>query len=676
IGLGDAPVTLTATGNLAVEAVFNPTQLTLSYRQFSSNPIAADAIANSVLGSDHSVDNYYSTFGKQSAVAFTSIAGDVGLLMNMDLKQPLLNESKSPTTARTPGLNILPSKLDVASVQGDINLNGSIILAPEKDGRLNLTAQGNIVANSELAGNSGKEIAVQQLDLLPEDFGSIDQPIADFSIKSDTAFTRLWGTSDKPGLTEITSKNAHSAKSVYLGDTVNNWIYSASGDIARSPDMATSRFIIVSAKGMDINANGNLRDTSVIFHHQDASQHSSITTGRDMLFTEARDTSNKLKDDNGNGILVLGSGSLRVQAGGSINLNTSEGIQSLGQGEVETSRTLTQYNPYLADKAADLFISAGINKTPNYGAVITQYLAKPRMQGKTFVDLIGEATPEQFISQLNLQLSQPVKTLDDARSQFARLPLWRQQQVALGATRFTNTAAEPNYSRELVAYVTSPSFNKLDLQNALNTELGSKFEGSQAVQNALAALPIEQQHNIALKALGDGGSVLARNFLDGLVLSEIRQGGETAIRQGLKKVDPEGYERGYAALATLYPGIAKDNNPWAGSLAMDNTKIRTSAEADVNILLPGGNFEVGLETPTLAQDTIASKGIGLVVGSYGDINVAAAGSINVNKSRIFNLGGGDVMLWSSYGDVDAGKGAKTALSVPPPKVQIDPNTGA
>ncbi|HMY39496.1 MAG TPA: filamentous hemagglutinin family protein, partial [Marinagarivorans sp.] len=145
---------------------------------------------------------------------------------------------------------------------------------------------------------------------------------------------------------------------------------------------------------------------------------------------------------------------------------------------------------------------------------------------------------------------------------------------------------------------------------------------------------------------------------------------------GLKKVDPEGYERGYAALATLYPGIAKDNNPWAGSLAMDNTKIRTSAEADVNILLPGGNFEVGLETPTLAQDTIASKGIGLVVGSYGDINVAAAGSINVNKSRIFNLGGGDVMLWSSYGDVDAGKGAKTALSVPPPKVQIDPNTGA
>jgi hypothetical protein len=363
-----------------------------------------------------------------------------------------------------------------------------------------------------------------------------------------------------------------------------------------------------------------------------------------------------------------------MQIGGSINLGTTEGIQSVGQGEKNDK--FSQYNPYLPDKAADLFISAGISKTPNYSGVINQYLAKPVPQGKTFVALLDEASPERLISQLNLVLSQPVNTLAQARTELGKLPLWQQQQVALGATRLTNSAAAPNYSRELVAYVTSPSFNQLALQTALNAELGLKLEGAQAVQSALAALPIEQQHSIALKALGDGSTVLARNFLDSLVLSEIRQGGEAAIRQGLKKADPEGYERGYSALATLYPGIAKDNNPWAGNLAMDNTKIRTSAEADINILLPGGNFEVGLETPTLGLDTIETKGVGLVVGSYGDINVAAAGSINVNKSRIFNLGGGDVMLWSSYGDVDAGKGAKTALSVPPPRVQIDPNTGA
>lgn len=676
IGLGDASVKLTATADMAVEAVFNPTQMNMSYRQFGSNPESAAAVAGS--GTVYqSVENYFSTYGLNSNVGFISLAGDLALLMGGGLKaQPLLLEPLSYKLGESDskgvksivaGLNLLPGKLDVASVQGDINLNGSVILAPELNGRFNLTAQGNIVADSgKVVGNKGTAINLYQLDLSSEEFGTISQPLTDFFGEGASRFRDLWTT----GIA-VNSQDAHNSNSVFRGDTVNNWIYSSNGDIGRSPDM-TARFTVVSAKGLDINSKGNLADTSVIFHHQDASQHSSITTGGDLVFRERRNTDNKLSEDKGSGLTVLGAGSLRIQVGNDISLGTSDGIQSLGQGEVDVG-SLTQFNPYLPDKAADLYISAGVNKTPNYSGLINQYLAKPIPQGKTFVELITEASPERLISELNLILAQPVKTQEEARSELNKLPLWQQQQVALGATRFTNSAAAPNYSRELVAYVTNPSFDQQALQAALNTELGLKLAGNQEVQNALAALPIGQQHSIALKALGDGSSVLARNFLDGLVLSEIRQGGEAAIRQGLKRGDPEGYERGYAALATLYPGIAKDNNPWAGSLAMDNTKIRTTAEADVNILLPGGNFEVGLETPTLDA---ANRSVGLVLGSFGDINVAAAGSVNVNKSRIFNLGGGDVMLWSSYGDVDAGKGAKTALSVPPPKVQIDPNTGA
>ena len=115
---------------------------------------------------------------------------------------------------------------------------------------------------------------------------------------------------------------------------------------------------------------------------------------------------------------------------------------------------------------------------------------------------MGEASPERLISQLNLVIANPVKSVEEARSALGKLPLWQQQKVALGATRLTNSAAAPNYSRELVAYVTSANFDQLALQNALNSELGLKLEGNEAVQNALAALPIEQQHTIALKALG------------------------------------------------------------------------------------------------------------------------------------------------------------------------------
>jgi filamentous hemagglutinin len=47
----------------------------------------------------------------------------------------------------------------------------------------------------------------------------------------------------------------------------------------------------------------------------------------------------------------------------------------------------------------------------------------------------------------------------------------------------------------------------------------------------------------------------------------------------------------------------------------------------------------------------------------------------VNSSRVFTLGGGDILIWSSNGDIDAGKGAKTALLAPPPRIIFDPVSG-
>jgi filamentous hemagglutinin len=43
---------------------------------------------------------------------------------------------------------------------------------------------------------------------------------------------------------------------------------------------------------------------------------------------------------------------------------------------------------------------------------------------------------------------------------------------------------------------------------------------------------------------------------------------------------------------------------------------------------------------------------------------------------VFTLGGGDILIWSSNGDIDAGKGAKTALLAPPPRVIFDAVSGA
>src|ERR1700759_3367537 len=57
----------------------------------------------------------------------------------------------------------------------------------------------------------------------------------------------------------------------------------------------------------------------------------------------------------------------------------------------------------------------------------------------------------------------------------------------------------------------------------------------------------------------------------------------------------------------------------------------------------------------------------------GNVNIYARGDVNVNASRIFTLGGGNILIWSDEGNIDAGKGAKSAISAPPPTVNIDSN---
>jgi hypothetical protein len=43
----------------------------------------------------------------------------------------------------------------------------------------------------------------------------------------------------------------------------------------------------------------------------------------------------------------------------------------------------------------------------------------------------------------------------------------------------------------------------------------------------------------------------------------------------------------------------------------------------------------------------------------------------VNASRIFTLGGGNILIWSDEGSIDAGRGSKSSISAPPPEVLVD-----
>ena len=144
------------------------------------------------------------------------------------------------------------------------------------------------------------------------------------------------------------------------------------------------------------------------------------------------------------------------------------------------------------------------------------------------------------------------------------------------------------------------------------------------------------------------------------------------------------YTRGYAALELLFPGITEAAgesmaagaaaSPYQGSINLFASRIKTDSGGDINFLTPGGGVTVGLaNTPAalVGSAAVGSNVLGIVAAGPGNIEGFARDDILVNQSRILTVDGGSLMLWSSYGDIDAGKGAKTASAVPPPVVTVD-----
>jgi hypothetical protein len=146
--------------------------------------------------------------------------------------------------------------------------------------------------------------------------------------------------------------------------------------------------------------------------------------------------------------------------------------------------------------------------------------------------------------------------------------------------------------------------------------------------------------------------------------SELRESGRAFAAKGTAA-----YQRGTDAINTLYP----QGGQYRGNLSMLFSQIRTKAGGDIDILVPGGEVNVGQTSQTKDSNAKTVDKLGIVAEDRGGVFAFTQGDFNVNESRVFTLKGGDILIWSNEGDIDAGKGAKTATSSPPPTVITNPD---
>ena len=164
---------------------------------------------------------------------------------------------------------------------------------------------------------------------------------------------------------------------------------------------------------------------------------------------------------------------------------------------------------------------------------------------------------------------------------------------------------------------------------------------------------------------------LQHQFVQTSFFNELKQAG--IDHNNITSAGFGNYKRGFDAIATYFP-----NNNYDGKLDLSFSQLKTERGGDLNVMVPGGSIVIGL--PKIPETLLADKSLngqnadsrlGMFTVKGGNINLFSTGNIDVAQSREFTIAGGDILDWSTMGDIDAGKGSKTATSAPPPLIRTD-----
>jgi hypothetical protein len=127
-----------------------------------------------------------------------------------------------------------------------------------------------------------------------------------------------------------------------------------------------------------------------------------------------------------------------------------------------------------------------------------------------------------------------------------------------------------------------------------------------------------------------------------------------------------------AAIATQFPNVS----PGTGSILSFGSQFKTEQGGAIDLWAPGGSVVAGLISIPFyleAKEKQKASEMGIFTVRGGAIRSLVGEDFIVNKGRVFTLGGGNISLVSQNGNIDAGKGAKTASSAPPPLLKTDAN---
>jgi hypothetical protein len=211
--------------------------------------------------------------------------------------------------------------------------------------------------------------------------------------------------------------------------------------------------------------------------------------------------------------------------------------------------------------------------------------------------------------------------------------------------------------------------NNLDLANSS----GIQSIGS-TVNPVLQDSTIPQDANSRVK----GADITVLVGYDSLPTAEETSDFLTKLKAGVRDVSAliaEGKESEAAVLKTrlreeLFTPFLYDHLSGTGDLNMTTSGIQTISGKDAINIFAAGDVNVGVTTIESEDSTtiVGDKETGIFTAAGGPINLLAAGDVNVNESRVMTFLGGDIVVLSDEGDINAGRGSKAKVTSAEPQI--------
>ncbi|MGK5011372.1 filamentous haemagglutinin family protein [Janthinobacterium sp. MDB2-8] len=132
--------------------------------------------------------------------------------------------------------------------------------------------------------------------------------------------------------------------------------------------------------------------------------------------------------------------------------------------------------------------------------------------------------------------------------------------------------------------------------------------------------------------------------------------------------DAGGKAISYAGDIIMYRGTLALYNTGSGyydRIVPRSGYVHTNFGGDIQLLTPGGKQVFGIEGEAPPSTS------GVITKGGGNIDLFSHGSILLGQSRVMTTFGGDILGWSSQGDINAGRGSKSTIVYTPPKRVYD-----